>query len=99
MDVTLLGMVMEVRLLQPSKAYLPMDVTLLGMTVFLQPAIRALDDVSMMALQLSRESYFALPVSTTIEVKPLQRRKAVSPMDVTLLGMVTEVKPLHPWYL
>jgi hypothetical protein len=78
---------------------LPMDVTLLGMTVFLQPAIRALDDVSMMALQLSRESYFALPVSTTIEVKPLQRRKAVSPMDVTLLGMVTEVKPLHPWYL
>jgi hypothetical protein len=32
MLVTELGMVTEVRLVQPPKAYLPMDVTLLGMS-------------------------------------------------------------------
>ena len=31
-----------------------------------------------------------------IEVKPLQPRKAPSPMLVTLSGMVIEVKPLQP---
>ena len=72
MDVTLLGIVTEVRPVQYRNAPLPRDVTLLGMTVFLQPAINVLDDVLMMALQLSRESYFALPVSTMIEVRPLQ---------------------------
>ena len=30
------------------------------------------------------------------EVKPEQLRKAKSPIEVTLLGMVTEVRPLHP---
>ena len=30
------------------------------------------------------------------EVKPLQLKKASSPMYVTLLGMVTEFKPLQP---
>ena len=33
MSVTLLGMVMEVKLLQEEKAYLPMLVTLLGMVM------------------------------------------------------------------
>ena len=29
-------------------------------------------------------------------VKPLQSRNALFPMEVRLLGMVTEVKPLQP---
>ena len=37
MDVTLLGMVIEVRLLQPEKASEPMDVTLLGMVIEVRP--------------------------------------------------------------
>ncbi len=56
MDVTLLGMVMEVKLEQPLKALTPMDVTLLGITVVEQPAINLFDAVSIIALQLSRES-------------------------------------------
>ena len=37
MDVTLLGMVRDVRPLQPEKADLPMDVTLLGMVRDVRP--------------------------------------------------------------
>jgi hypothetical protein len=55
-DVTLLGIVTEVRPEQPSKALLPMDVTLLGITVPLHPINKVFDDVSIIALQLSRES-------------------------------------------
>ena len=61
MLVTELGMVIDVRLEQTQKAYLPMLVTELGMTVFLLPAIKVLLSVSIMALQLSRESYLVLP--------------------------------------
>ena len=56
MLVTLLGILMEVKPEQPSKAPDPMLVTVLGMAVFWQPAIRVFEQVSMMALQLSRES-------------------------------------------
>ena len=56
MLVTLFGMVTEVGPLQPEKALEPMDVTLVGIIVFLQPAISLLVTVSIMALQLSRES-------------------------------------------
>lgn len=49
-----------------------MFVTLLGITVFLQPAIRVLVIVSMIALQLSRESYTLFPSSTDMDVKPEQ---------------------------
>jgi hypothetical protein len=58
MLITLLGSVIDVRSLQPEKAFLPMLVTLLGMVVFLHPAINVFEAVSIMALQLSRESYF-----------------------------------------
>ena len=98
-DVTLFGMVTEVSPLQYSKADSPMDVTLLGIIVFEHPFIKVLVAVSIMALQLSRESYFGLPLSTLIDVKPLQPKKALSPMDVTLLGMVRDVRPLQPEYL
>ncbi len=58
MDVTQAGMVTEIRPVQPEKAPLPMDSMLLGMIVFSHPKINVLEDVSMMALQLFRESYF-----------------------------------------
>ena len=64
--------------------------------VFLQPLIKVLVAVSIIALQLLRESYFVFPLSTTIEVKPLHQRKAPSPIVVTEHGMVTEVKPEQP---
>ena len=56
MLVTELGIVIDVRPLQSSKADPPMDVTVLGITVFLHPTCNELVAVSMMALQLSRES-------------------------------------------
>jgi len=72
MDVTLLGMSMEVKPEQFWKALLPMDVTLLGITVVEHPRINSLVAVSIMALQLLRESYLLLPFSTMTEVKPEQ---------------------------
>ena len=70
--VTELGIVMLVKLQQPLKALLPIGVIELGIIVFLQPTIKVLVAVSMIALQLSRESYFGFSVSTTIFVKSLQ---------------------------
>ena len=56
MVVTELGMLMAVRLERPRNAPAPMEVTELGIVVFLQPAINVLVAVSIMALQLLRES-------------------------------------------
>ncbi len=56
MDVTELGIVIDVRLVHPSKADIQMDVTVLGITVFLHPARNEFVAVSIIALQLSRES-------------------------------------------
>ena len=95
MDVTLLGMVMEVRPRHSWKAAKPMDVKLLGMVVFLQPQISVFVEDSMIALQLFLESYLVLPLSTSMDVRS-HLRKTVELMDVTLLGMVTEVRPLQP---
>ena len=53
---TLLGNVSSVKPVQPSKAESPMLVTLLGMMLFLHPAIKVLVSVSIIELQLSRES-------------------------------------------
>ena len=49
-----------------------MLVTELGITVFLAPTFRVLLDVSMMALQLFRESYTLFPLSTVMKYKSLQ---------------------------
>ena len=56
MAVTLLGIITDVKPEQPKKALAPMEVTLFGITVFLQPNTKVLVDFSMIALQLSRES-------------------------------------------
>ena len=72
MLVTELGMVTLVRPEQSSNALLPMLVTELGMMVLLHPAINVFDAVSMMALQLSRESYELLLDATVRQVRPEQ---------------------------
>ena len=56
MLVTLFGNVSLVKPLQPSKALIPMLVTLFGMILLLHPAINVLVSVSIIELQLSRES-------------------------------------------
>ncbi len=53
-----------------------MEVTELGMVVVLQPEISVFVAVSMMALQLSRESYVELPAATTMLSRPLQPQNA-----------------------
>ena len=88
-------MVTLVKPLQPENELLPIVVTEFGIIVFLHPLINVFVAVSIMALQFSRESYTELPLSTFILVKPLQPPNAPSPIEVTELGMVTLVKPLH----
>ena len=56
MLVTLFGNVSSVKPLQPPKALSPMLVTRLGMMLFLHPTINVLVSVSIIELQLSRES-------------------------------------------
>ena len=66
------GMSMEVREEQPEKQPLPKLVTEDGMTVVLHPWIIMLVDVSIIALQLSRESYTLLFLSTVIDSREEQ---------------------------
>ena len=68
-DVILLGRLTSFNPGLPLKAMLPRAETDSGMTVFLQPMSRVLVDVSMMALQLSRESNTVLPLSTRSDSK------------------------------
>ena len=74
---------------QASKARSPIEVTVLGMTVHLQPTINVLVEVSMMALQPSRESNFGLPLSTVMPDRPRLLKKASSTIVTTVLGKVT----------
>ena len=75
MLVTLLGSVIVFKPLQPSKADEPMLVTLLGMVVFLHPKTSVLVFVSIMPLQLLRESYLVFPESTTTDDNALHSEK------------------------
>ena len=93
--VTLLGIFIDVRPKQLWKATVPMLVTLLGMIDVLQPAIRVLLAVSIIALQLSRESYFGFSDATSMDTRFEQPRNTEPPMLVTLFGIVTEVSPEH----
>ena len=89
-------MTMPVRPEQPEKAISPILVTEFGMTVFLHPKINVLDVVSIMALQLLRESYMALVESTFMLVRPEQPEKAPLPILVTEFGMTMPVRPEQP---
>ena len=93
-EVMELGIVTEVMPLQPENALWPMEVTELGMVVFLQPVTKMLVSVSMIALQLSRESYLELPASTTMLASSSQPLNALLLIEVIVLGIVTEVKTL-----
>ena len=66
MLVTLLGIVMLVRFVQPENAPPPMFVTLLGIIEFLQPKSNVFVAVKIIALQLSRESKYVFSFDTII---------------------------------
>ena len=72
MLVTPLGITTLVRPGHRLNALSPILMTLLGIIVLLHPITRVLDDVSMIALQLFLLSYFVLPFSTTMLVRPEQ---------------------------
>ena len=67
--VTPSGMMTDESPTQYQKAYCPMAETVLGITVDIQPEIRVLVAVCMIALLLLRLSYTGLFPSTTIEAK------------------------------
>ena len=69
-----------------------MVVTLLGITVFLQPAIKVFVAVSIMALQSLRESYFAFSDSTIMEERLEQPSTTRTSIVFTLLGIFIEVR-------
>lgn len=73
-----------------------MEVTDAGIMVFLHAVNKVLSLVRIRALQLSLLSYTGLLASTVIEVRPPQPENAPSPIEVTELGMFTEVRPLQP---
>ena len=62
------------------------------MRVLLKPVIKVCVAVSTMALLLG-ELYTVLPSATVIDVKLLQQEKGLDPIDVTLAGISTEVRP------
>jgi hypothetical protein len=93
MYVTLLGIVTDVRPVQPLKALLPIVVTLLGMDVFLHPRIRVFVAVSINALHPPLESKVLLPSATFILIR-FSDGNPFLPIEVRLLGNVIEVK-LH----
>ena len=76
-------MVIEVNPLQYSKAYIYIEVTVLGIIVFMHPHIRVLLADSIIALQPFLLSYTLLPFATVISVRLLQSANARSPMAVT----------------
>ena len=112
MDVTLLGMTTEVNELLLLNAYVPMvfkesgNVTVstllplerkyAGILVTLSPNVSdemVEGNTGLLEDELKSEQLVALNVKAVRAVQPLN---AELPMDVTLLSMVTEVKPLQP---
>ena len=75
---------------------MPIEVTELVIMVFLQPVSKVFVAVLIMALQFSLESNVLFSLSTIMDVKPLQFRKAPLPIEVTELGIVMLVNPLQP---
>ena len=55
---------------------------------FLHPKINVLEAVSIIALQLSLESYFLLPSSTTMLVEVLELPLNPSPISEIVLGIL-----------
>ena len=107
MEVTLLGMVTEVRPEQPEKVELSMDVTLLGMVIEVRleqpekasllikrvPSLIEHDVIVLSTASTRYVSAYRLLFTTGKLVQPL---KALYPMEVTLLGIVIEVRLEQP---
>ena len=81
MLVTLFGIVIEVKPVQPENALPPMLVTLLGIVT----EVKAVQSENVQSPML------VTPLGIVTEVKAVQPEKAQSPMLVTPLGIVTEV--------
>jgi hypothetical protein len=88
---------MMVSSVHPLKALLPILFTESGITVEEQPRINSLSVISIIALQLLRESYTAFPSATFIFLMPEQSVKAVQWILDTDLGMASSVIFLHLW--
>ena len=73
-----------------------MLVTLSGTMVFLQPRINSLLAVFIIALHPLRESNVLLPSATLIDSTFLQPENVLSPMLVTLFGMLILVSDEQP---
>ena len=84
--VTLEGMVIEVREVQFSKEYLPIDETLEGILTDVR-AVQPLNTLSYIDVTLA---------GIVTEERPLQPSKALPPMDVTPSGMTTPVIFVFP---
>ena len=93
MLVTLFGIVMLVRLLQPENARSLMLVTLpsVGMMLVWQPEIKVLVAVSIR--QFPAEWYFVFFASTVMLVRLVHPENTPLPMLVTLFGIVIPVRP------
>ena len=90
-----LGMVILFNLLHASNAQFPISVTESGITVLAHPCIRRFVLVSMMALQLFRESYTLFSSATIILVSPKHPRNTALSIFVTDSGMLTFVSVSH----
>jgi hypothetical protein len=107
---TLFGMVIDNKLVQPENAKSSILITLLGIMLFLVPDMRVLPDISIMlfpmpAITLLYEFRIrlfpslrkcVLPVSTSMVSKFGVFINGFILIDVTLFGMVMEVKLVQP---
>ena len=91
-ETTELGMLIDKRFEQPQKAQSPMAVTVLRIIVFWHPTTSVFVAVSMMALQLFRESYTVLPSATVICSMSGHEPKAFLPIKVTEDGISNDVR-------
>ena len=73
-----------------------MLVTLSGIIVFLHPTMSVFVDVSIMALQLLRESYTLLPLATFISARPLHN-PYLEMIDCQLFIVYTVEKWIGIW--
>lgn len=81
---------------QLEKQYSPKLITDEGIRVFLHPVTIVFDSVSMIALQSSRESYFGLLTSTTMDSREEQPEKHPAPKLVTDEGSSIDVREAQP---
>ncbi len=90
------GIEIDVNSKQPPKAQSHLLFILVGIIVFLLPTINVSVEVSITALQLSRESNIILFSATFIDEMLLHALKAPQQMVLTLPGIWTEIRLEQP---